>query len=120
MAFSDPQSLTINSVATSLPRTGFGDNTGTFTSADGAVRLTVTHQNGKRNRTTIRVDHSKVTADPFVANVNQKVGMSAYLVADRPVNGYTQTEVKQIVDALTAYLTASTGANVSRALGGEI
>jgi hypothetical protein len=120
MAFSDPQSLTINSVATSLPRTSFGDNSGAFTSADGTVKLAVSHILGKRQRRTIRVDHSKIAADPFVPNVNQKVGMSAYLVIDTPVNGYSATEAKQIVDALTAYLTASTGANVTRVLGGEI
>jgi hypothetical protein len=120
MAFSDPQSLTVGSTATSLPRTAFGENTGAFTSADGTLKLSITHRNGRRQRTEIRVDHSKVAADPFVPNVNQKVGMSAYLVADRPPQGYSATEVKQIVDALTAYLTASTGANVTRALGGEI
>jgi hypothetical protein len=107
-------------VATSLPRIGFGDNVGTFQTADGTVKLTVTHRNGKRSRTEVRVDHSKVTADPFVPNVNQKVGMSVYCVADRPINGYTTAEVKQIVDALTAFLTASSGANVTRVLGGEI
>jgi hypothetical protein len=120
MAFSDPQSLTINSVATSLPRTGFGTDKGTFTAADGTVQLSVSHISGKRVRRTVRVDHSKVAADPFVANVSTKVGMSAYLVIDTPINGYTATEAKQIVDALTAFLTASTGANVTRVLGGEI
>jgi hypothetical protein len=120
MAFSDPQSLTINAVATSLPRTAFGTNNGAFTSPDGAVKLTISHQNGKRNRHVIRVDSSKIAADPFVATVNQKVSMSAYVVMDVPASGYTQAEQKQIVDALTAYLTASTGANVSRVLGGEI
>jgi hypothetical protein len=46
--------------------------------------------------------------------------MSAYLVIDMPINGYSATEAKQIVDALTAYLTASSGGNVTRVLGGEI
>lgn len=120
MAFSDPQSLTINTVATSLPRTGFGTDKGTFTAADGTVTLAISHIRGKRVRRTIRVDHSKVAADPFVANVSAKVGMSAYLVIDTPINGYTATEAKQIVDALTGYLTATSGANVTRVLGGEI
>ncbi len=120
MAFSDPQSLTINSVATSLPRTAFGTNTGAFTSPDGTTKLTISHQNGKRNRHVARVDASKIAADPFVASVSQKVSMSAYVVVDVPANGYSQAEQKQIVDALTAYLTASTGANVTRILGGEI
>jgi len=45
--------------------------------------------------------------------------MSVTLVADVPVNGYTVTEEKAIVDALVAYLTAGTGAQVTKLLGGE-
>jgi hypothetical protein len=45
--------------------------------------------------------------------------MSVYLVADVPVNGYTVAEQKIVVDALVAYLTASTGARVTQLLGGE-
>lgn len=120
MAFSDPQSLTINSVATSLPRTAFGTNSGAFTSADGAVKLSVSHQKGNRNRHVVRVDHNKVAPDPLISSQNIKFSMSAYLVIDVPQTGYSATEAKQIVDALTAFLTASTGANVSRVLGDEI
>lgn len=119
MAFSDPQTLTINSVATSLPRTAFGTNSGAFTSADGSVKLSISHQKGNRNRHVVRVDHSKLAADPLTAQ-NAKFSMSAYVVIDVPQAGYTVTEAKQIVDALTAHLTASTGANVTRVLGDEI
>jgi hypothetical protein len=45
--------------------------------------------------------------------------MSAYLVVDVPKVGYTVAEAKQIVDGLVAYLTISTGANVTKLLGGE-
>jgi len=45
--------------------------------------------------------------------------MSAYLVVDVPVTGYTVAEAKQIVDGLTAYLTASSRAKVTQLLGGE-
>jgi hypothetical protein len=45
--------------------------------------------------------------------------MSAYVVIDVPTTGYTIAEQKQIVDALTAYLTASSGAKVTQLLGGE-
>jgi len=45
--------------------------------------------------------------------------MSVTLVADVPVNGYSVTEEKAVVDALVAYLTASTGARVTQLLGGE-
>jgi len=45
--------------------------------------------------------------------------MSVYIVADVPLQGYSVTEQKQIVDGLVAYLTASTGAQVAKLLGGE-
>lgn len=45
--------------------------------------------------------------------------MSTYIVVDTPTDGYTLAEAKQIVDALVAYLTASSGARVTQLLGGE-
>jgi hypothetical protein len=41
------------------------------------------------------------------------------MVVDTPVNGFTVAEAKGVVDALVAYLTASTGAKVTQLLGGE-
>lgn len=120
MAFSDPQSLTINSVAVSLPRTAFGTSSGAFTAADGNVKLSISHQSGKRNRHVIRVDHSKIASDPFVSSVNAKFSMSAYVVIDVPATGYTAAEAKQVADGLAAYLTASSGSNITRVLGGEV
>jgi hypothetical protein len=118
MAFSDPQSVTINAVANTLPRTSSGTNSGAFTNSDGTVRLTISHSYGKRNRRTVRIDHSKIAADPLLSE-NVEFSMSTYLVMDTPTRGYSVTEAKQIVDALTAYLTASSGANVTKVLGGE-
>lgn len=119
MSFTDPQSVTINAVAYPLPRTSSGANSGVFTSADGSVRMTVSHAYGKRNRRTIRIEHSKISADPLQPSTNARYSMSTYVVVDAPVVGYTATEIKQVVDGLTAYLTASTGARVTQLLGGE-
>jgi hypothetical protein len=119
VAFADPQSVTINAVANSLPRISSGVNTGAFQKDDSLVKLSVSHQYGTRTRRQIRLDHSKIAADPFVSGVNGKYSMSAYLVVDVPATGYTVAEQKQIVDALTAYLTASSGAKVTQLLGGE-
>lgn len=119
MAFSDPQSVTINAVANSLPRTSSGVNAGVFTKDDGLVKLSISHAYGKRVRRTIRIDSSKVAADPLVAAQNLRYSMSTYLVVDMPVVGYSVAEAKQIIDGLTAYLTASSGARVTQLLGGE-
>lgn len=119
MAFADPQSVTINAVANTLPRTGSGVTSGTFTKDDGNVKLEVSHNYGKRNRRQIKLTHRKVAADPLLSGANVQYSMSTYIVVDTPVVGYTVAEAKQIVDALTAYLTASTGARVTQLLGGE-
>jgi len=118
MAFADPQSVTINAVANSLPRISSGVNTGAFRKDDATVGLSVSHQYGGRTRRQIRLDHSKIAADVFTSD-NVKYSMSAYLVIDTPTTGYTIAEQKQIVDGLTAYLTASSGAKVTQLLGGE-
>lgn len=118
MAFADPQTVTINTVAKTLPRTGAGPDSGTFTNNEGDVKLTISHAYGKRNRRTIRLDTSKVAADPLLSE-NVEFSMSTYLVVDTPTRGYTVTEAKQVVDALVAYLAASTGANITKLLGGE-
>jgi hypothetical protein len=118
MAFADPQTVTINAVAQTMPRTGSGTNSGSFATNDGTVKLSVSHAYGKRNRRTIRINHSKIAADPLLSE-NVEFSMSSYLVVDVPPRGYTVTEAKQVVDGLVAYLAASTGANITKLLGGE-
>jgi len=119
MAFADPQSVTINAVAQTLPRVSSGVNAGAFLKDDSTVKLSVSHSYAKRVRRVIRLDHSKIAADPLMASINVRLNMSAYLVIDEPVTGYTVAERKQVVDGLTAYLTASSGARVTQLLGGE-
>lgn len=117
--FSDPQSITINAVAQSLPRTSIDKSSSVYTKDDGNVKLSVAHAYGKRVRRTARVDFRKTAADPLFPAQNTPYSMSCYIVADVPTTGFTITEQKQIVDALAAWLTASTGANVTKLLGGE-
>lgn len=119
MSYSDPQSLTISGTAVSLPRTSSGTNAGAFTSSDGLVQLSVSSAYGKRTRRTLRVAHSKVSSDPIIPNQNVRSSMSTYIVVDTPVNGYTAAEIKGVVDALVAFLTATAGSKVTQLLGGE-
>ena len=78
MAFADPQSVTINAIANSLARVPSAPNSGAFLKDDGLVGLNITQNMGKRNRRTIRLNHSKIAADPLLAGVNQGfyVGLS--------------------------------------------
>ena len=119
MAFADPQSVTISGTPISLPRTSSGVNAGAFTSSDGNTKLSVSDSYGTRNRRMIRLDTTKVAADPLTSGANNYYSMSTYLVVDTPKVGYSVAEAKAVVDALVAYLSASTGARVTQLLGGE-
>lgn len=118
MAFADPQSVTINAVAQTLPRISSGVNTGAFQKDDATVKLSVSHQYGGRTRRQIRLDCTKIAGDVFTSD-NVKYSMSAYLVIDIPQTGYTVAEQKLNVDGLIGYLSASSGARVTQLLGGE-
>jgi len=120
MAFADPQTVaSISSGPTSLPRVGSSANGGTFSSNDGTVKLSVSSAYSKRTRRTVRLEHAKVAADPLTSAQNLRYSGTAYLVTDFPVTGYTVAQQKEIVDALVAYLSASTGARITQLLGGE-
>jgi hypothetical protein len=118
MALAD-QTVTINSVAIALPRTGSDLHSGTFGSSDGLVTEVVSHQVGKRIRHMLRINHSKIAEDPFQSTVNAKYSMSAYVVFDVPPVGYTVAEQKQVIDGLFSQLTASSGALITKILGNE-
>lgn len=120
MAFADPQSITIDGTAITLPRTDF-DPEGVFTSNDGTVELKVWHQRTKsgRFRRYYKVSHNKLAADPYVAGANKPVSMSVQLTVDLPSQGYLVADSKKIVESALAVLTASTGAKLTQFLGGE-
>lgn len=119
MAFADPQSVTISGSAINLPRTSSEKDGGTFTSADQNTELLVSHRNGKRKQHRIRLTSTKIASDPLMAGANVVASMSVSLLVDVPLTGFDVTQQKAVVDAFTAYLTASTGARVAQVLGGE-
>lgn len=112
----DPQSVTINAVATSLPRTSQGATQNVYTSADGNTSMT-TKQNitSARFRREVRLSQKKIAADPISA-LNVEKGVSVYLVVDEPRAGFSDIEIGYLVDALKAWLTSP---NYNKVLGGE-
>lgn len=119
MAFSDPQSITVNAVAQSLARGPNRDaTTSSYNKDDGSYTLLIGNQlRSTRNRFTVRVDHTKLTTDPFVSANNIRVSSSVYLVLDVPVLGYTNAEIKDIALGLTGW---SNSTNLLKVLGKEI
>lgn len=112
----DPQSVTINSVATPLPRTSQGATANVYTSADGNTSMT-TKQNltASRFRREVRLSQKKIAADPISA-INTEKGVSVYLVVDEPRTGFTDVEIGYLIDALKGWLIS---ANYNKVLGGE-
>ncbi len=119
MAFTDPIALTINAVGLTLPRVSISADDAVYQTSDGLVVVKASHESGKRKRHLLRIDHSKVTADPFIPSENVKVGMSNYLVFDMPQAGYTATEALQVYQGFKTWFTASSDAIITKLLGGE-
>jgi len=117
--FADPQSVTISGTAHSLPRITSGVNSGAFQKDDASVKMSVSSQYGKRNRRVIRLDHSKYAADPLFPTQNTPYSAAVYVVFDVPKVGYTVAEQKAIWDGFVANLQATSGANITKLLGGE-
>jgi hypothetical protein len=118
---SDPQSLTINAVATSLPKISTESNKSVYQKDDGTVRLTIQHSYGpKRNRRLVRIDQKKISSDPLVTANNQEYKLAVYLVIDEPTTvGFTVAERQYIVTSLADWLKASTNAATNAVLGGQ-
>jgi hypothetical protein len=119
MALTDPQSITIAGTTTPLPRVSTGKNQAEYLSADGLIKLGLSHAYGRRTRRVLRLDHSKLTADPYIPAQNAKVSMSCYMVIDVPVAGYTNQQVMDTYLGLKTLMTATSDANISKLIGGE-
>jgi len=121
MSFADPQSITISAATTPLPRTFSSGDESAYTSGDGLIKLSVAHslQKQGRARRVLRIDHNKVTSDPFKPSENVRVGMSNYLVFDLPPAGYTNTEALAVYTGFKTLFTAGTDAVITKLLGGE-
>lgn len=119
MAFPDPQSVTISAVTTPLPRVSTGANESSYSSSDGLIDLSASHAYGRRTRRVLRLDHSKITADPFIPAQNTSVSMSNYIVFDVPVVGYTNAEIKAVYTGFKTLYTATSDALIDKLLGGE-
>lgn len=115
--FADPQSLTVNAVAKSLPRVPSANGDGLFENTSEGLKLRISQSNGKRIRRTVRLDRNDIVTDPFLDGTNRPVSMSAYLVVDVPLLGFTTTEISYDVQALVDWL--DTPANLAKVLGGE-
>lgn len=117
--YSDPQSLTVNAVAKSLPRISSANpvKQGVYATSDGEFTFTTKQdQTANRFRREVRFTQKKIATDP-ISSVNKEISSSVIIAVDEPKWGFTDVELGHLVTALTSWLTA---ANRDKLLGGEL
>lgn len=119
MSFADPQTITVSAATSSLPRVSIEGDETTYQSGDGLIQMIASHDLGKRNRHLLRVNHSKVTADPFLPAENVKVSMSIYTVFDMPPVGYTPADALALWVGYNTQVTATSNTLITKLLAGE-
>lgn len=111
----DPQTVTVSAVAQDMPATYRGANESKYTEDVGEYDLHISHQYGTRNRRVVRLNHTKIAADPITA-VNASVSASMYLVIDEPKWGFTDAELESDLLGFFTWLDSAARAKI---LGGE-
>jgi hypothetical protein len=116
--FTDPQSITVDSVEQTLARISSAGATSVYREDVGEFSLRISHEERKkgRNKRFISVMQTKVAADPFNSSINQEYIARVSFKIDAPVVGYTAAELEDLSLALAGWLTS---ANVLKVLGGE-
>lgn len=114
----DPQSITIDGTAKSLPRVLTGTREGLFETFGTSISVETTAKNG-RARTVARLSQTKVTADPLVTTTNVVVSDSIALTINRPTQGFSNDEILKQVKGFVGWLTAATDANLIKIIAGE-
>jgi len=100
----DPQVVTVNAVAKSMPRVLTDGQSATYKTADGIFQLKVSHQKSNRRiRSQARIDQLAVVPDPLTA-VNDYETLTFYCVIDRPEVGFSSTQVDQLIAGFKAWL----------------
>lgn len=116
MAFADPQTITVNAVPLTLNKVRVEGQKTVYSTADEELKLTISHQESKgRTRRMARLDKRVVATNPL-SSVNEYKSTGIYLVIDEPEYGFTDDELDDVVQGLTAWLTS---ANVLKILSSQ-
>jgi len=119
VAFSDPQSVTVNAVARSLPRILNGTKVGTFVTADGITTLTLDPTGTKSRRVAKASVRENVNVTDAQTGLVSVQNHSFTIIANRPMTGISDTVAEQLAAGLITWLTASSNANLKKLLAGE-
>lgn len=116
--FTDPQSVTLAGVLTSLPKVNTKDSGAVYSSPDGTLTLEISHSKTRgRLRRLVKLTRKKIAADPLMAGVSRYSTGSVHVVLDFPEVDFTTVEQQDLMTALDGW--TSVPANVTKIIGGE-
>lgn len=108
----DPQVVTVNSVAQSMPRVESNGLKAVYLTNDENFRLDVSHTDtGNRVRSLAKITQRKVVTDPLSSD-NDYDTSSLQIVIDRPKVGFSLTELEQLRTGFLAWYSAATFAKL--------
>lgn len=115
--FADPQSVTVNAVAKSMPRVSSKDRSAVYQKNDLEYTLSISHTTAAKGhiRTLVRLDQRAVVTNPLDSS-NDYDTMSFYVVLDRPSYGFTMVQAEQLVAGFQSWLSSG---NVDKLWGQE-
>jgi rRNA processing protein Krr1/Pno1 len=118
--YADPLTVTVNSVAKTLPRI-FSEQgqPSTFKVSDDSFKLEVSHSTvgGRRERHLVRLSQRIIGTDPLNAALNVENKTNCYIVLDNPSVGFTDAQLGYLVTALADFISDS--GNLVKFIGGE-
>lgn len=116
MAFTDPQTITVNTVEKTLAKVKSEGYRSEYAKADETYKMAISHQVSKgRTRRMVRIDSRVVATDPL-SSVSEYKNLGVYLVIDEPEYGFADADIDYVVQALKTWLST---ANVLKVLGNE-
>lgn len=117
MSFTDPQTVTINSVANVMPRVESVGSKSIYRDAVNEHTFTISHQKTGKDRTrhAVRLDVRDIVADPLTS-VNDYEEASIYVVIDEPNYGFADADLKLMLNGFIAWFTSG---NIDKVLGNE-
>jgi len=111
MAFADPQSITVNAVAKSMPRISDKGTESIYQKADQTFTLNIRHnaftaQKKDRFKHFVSFTQRAIVPDPLTS-VNDYETATVSLMIDRPVAGFDATAIDQMVQGFKTWLTTT-------------
>jgi hypothetical protein len=118
--FADPQTLTVNADPKVMPRVSNAGYESIYRTAQGVYALRVSHDlQAKKERHLVEFSRKDLVTNPY-STLQQDAILKVQLVIDNPNWGLiSDTEITYCVNALCAWLTASSSAAVTKLLGNE-